>query len=51
MASLDRQGTWTHRLFLDRNMDVLDAGADWILLLVRDELDIETIELYALAER
>ena len=48
---LDRQGTWTHRLFLDRNMDVLDAGADWILLLVRDELDIETVELYALAER
>ena len=48
---LDRQGNWTHRLLLGPNTDVLDAGADWALLLVRDELDIETVELYALAEK
>ncbi len=47
---LDASGTWLRRLTLPGGAAVLDAGPDWVLLSRRDELEVQSVALYALVE-
>ena len=47
---LDANGVWLRRLTFPGAATVLDAGRDWVLLGLRDELDTPTVVLYELVE-
>ena len=48
---LDANGVWTRRLTVRGSSTLLDAGPDWVLLLERDELDVQTVAVYGLVEQ
>ena len=48
---LDADGVWIRRLSLPAGPTVLDAGPDWVLLLERGELDVQSVAVYRLVER
>jgi hypothetical protein len=44
----DVEGHWISELVVPRDWQVLDIGADYLLVLVEDELDIERVRKYSL---
>jgi hypothetical protein len=44
----DREGRWLSDVSIPHDWQVLDIGADYMLALVRDELDIERVERHTL---
>jgi hypothetical protein len=44
----DTQGRWLTTFRLPDGFDLMDAGGDWVLGRVRDEFDVEYIQLYEL---
>ena len=47
---LDADGVWIRRLSLPAGPTVLDAGPDWVLLLERGELDVQSVAVYRLSK-
>ena len=47
---LGADGTWLRRATVPARATVLDAGPDWLLLLERDELDMQRVAVYELVE-
>ena len=45
---LDADGVWIRRLVIPAGPTVLDAGPDWVLLLERGELDVQSVAVYRL---
>jgi hypothetical protein len=44
----DPQGVFTGVFVVPPRMTILDAGADWVLMNVKDDLDVEHVVLYGL---
>ncbi len=44
----DTQGRWLTTFRLPDGFDLMDVGQDWVLGRVRDEFDVEYIQLYEL---
>ena len=48
----DRSGVWRRQITIPNSMSLLDAGADWVLVVVRDDLGVERVGVYEVgAER
>ncbi len=47
---LDADGVWFRRLTIPAGSTVLDAGPDWLLLLQRGEMDVQSVALYEVVE-
>ena len=45
---LDPQGAWVGRVVLPPGAEILEIGFDYLLVLQRDELDVEYVRLFAL---
>ncbi len=45
----DRSGTRTGQVTVPANMSVLDAGPDWVLVVVRDHLNVQSLAVYKLS--
>jgi hypothetical protein len=44
----DRPGRWLARVDLPAQLDVRDIGADYLIAITRDSLDVELVQLYRL---
>jgi hypothetical protein len=44
----DRSGRWLTRVDLPAQLDVRDIGADYLIAITRDSLDVELVRLYRL---
>jgi hypothetical protein len=47
----DREGRWSSDVTIPRDWQVLDIGADFLLVLLRDDLDVERVERHTLVRR
>ena len=46
----DPSGDWIRQVTIPNNMSLLDAGEDWALVVVRDELNVQRLAVYELRE-
>ncbi len=47
----DVSGTWSSHITVPANMSVLDVGEDWVLVVVRDDHNVEILAIYEFRER
>ncbi len=47
----DAEGAWVRRATAPAGSIILDAGADWLLVSERDELDVQRVAVYRLVEK
>jgi hypothetical protein len=47
----DQEGRWLSDLTVPEGWQILDIGSEYILVLVRDELDVERVRKHALHRR